>query len=114
MAGVRATVARLEQGDVVAIYPEGRVVQDAPLGPLHHGPAFIALRAGVPIVPVAMTGASQMWPLRARWPRLSRVVVRVGVPLVARAGEDARTLTTRLREALLELLDAEPRRAQSM
>lgn len=114
VAGVRATLARLARGDVLAIYPEGHVVQDASLGPLHEGLAFIALRAAVPVVPVAITGASQMWPLGARWPRPSRLVVRIGLPLVARAGEDAQTLTTRLRDALLELLDADSRRAQSM
>ena len=114
VAGVRATLARLARGDVLAIYPEGHVVQVALLGPLHEGLAFIALRAAVPIVPVAILGASQMWPLGARWPRPSRLTLRIGPPMVARAGEDARTATTRLREALLELLDAEPRRAQSM
>jgi len=114
VAGVRATLARLARGDVLAIYPEGHVVQDAPLGPLHDGLAFIALRAAVPIVPVAITGASQMWPLGARWPRPSRLTVWIGPPLIARVGDDAQTLTTRLRVALVGLLDAEPRRARSM
>ena len=114
VASVRAALARLERGGVVAIYPEGHVVQDAFLGPLHDGPAFIALRAGVPIVPVAIEGASQMWPLGAHWPRLSRVVVRIGLPLVAHVGESAQALTERLRGALLDLLDAKLRRAQSV
>lgn len=114
VASVRATLARLAQGEVVAIYPEGRVVQDGLLGPLHEGLAFIALRAAVPIVPVAIFGASQMWPLGARWPRPSRLKVRIGPPLVAHAEEDARTLTGRLRDALLGVLADETRRAQSL
>jgi 1-acyl-sn-glycerol-3-phosphate acyltransferase len=113
IGGIRATLARLARGAVVAIYPEGHVVQDVPLGTLHEGLAFIALRASVPIVPVAITGAAQLWPLGARWPRLSRVSVRVGRPLIARPSDDARTLTARLRTALLELLDAASRRAQA-
>ncbi len=112
IAGVRATLARLARGDVLAIYPEGRVIQDAPLGPLHEGLAFIALRAAVPIVPVVIFGASRMWPLGARWPRPARLTVRIGVPLLARAGDNARTLTARLRDALLDLLEAERPRAQ--
>lgn len=114
VAGVRAMLARLARGDVLAIYPEGHVVQDTPLGPLHDGLAFIALRAGVPIVPVAILGASRMWPLGAQWPRPSRLTVKIGRPLIARVSDDARALTARLREALLDLLDAEPPRAQSM
>jgi 1-acyl-sn-glycerol-3-phosphate acyltransferase len=114
IAGIRATLARLARGEVVAIYPEGRVIQDAPLGPLHEGLAFVALRAAAPIVPVAIFGASQMWPLGARRARLSRLTVKIGVPLVPRGGEDARMLTARLRDALLGLLADEPRRAQSL
>ena len=114
IAGVRATLDRLARGEIVAIYPEGKVVQDAPLGPLHEGLAFIAIRAAVPIVPVAIFGASQMFPLGARWPRSSRLTVKIGAPLVPRAGDDARALTARLRDSLLGLLAEAPRRAQSV
>lgn len=113
LGGVRAALARLARGDVLAVYPEGRVIQDVVLGSLHNGPAFIALRAGVPIVPVAISGASRMWPLGARWPRPSRITVRIGVPLAVRAGDDAHVLTARLRDALLDLLDSNSRRAPS-
>lgn len=114
VAAVRATLARLARGEVVAVYPEGHVIQDVPLGPLRDGLGFIALRARVPIVPVAILGAAQMWPLGARWPRRSRLTVRIGSPLVAGAGEDARAVTARLRRALLELLQAESRGARSV
>ena len=114
VAGVRAALARLARGHVLAVYPEGHVVQDVPLGPLHEGLAFIALRASVPIVPVVIQGAAQMLPLTARWPRRARLTVKVGAPLIAREGDDARTLTARLRDALLELLDTERSEARSV
>lgn len=114
VASVRATLGRLAQGEVVAIYPEGKVVQDSPLGPLHEGLAFIAIRAAVPIVPVAIFGARQMLPLGARWPRSSHLTVMIGPPLIPRAEEDARSLTARLRDSLLGLLAGAPRRAQSV
>jgi 1-acyl-sn-glycerol-3-phosphate acyltransferase len=114
VSGVREAIARLRGGQTVVVYPEGRVVQDTALGPLHAGLGLIALRAGVPVVPVAITGAARMWPLGAHRPRASRIVARIGAPITARAGDDARALTARVRDALLELLAEPSVRAQSV
>jgi 1-acyl-sn-glycerol-3-phosphate acyltransferase len=112
VAGIRATIARLARGEVVVIYPEGRVVQEEVLGPLHAGLGLIALRAAVPVVPVAIHGAARMWPLGTRWPRRSCIWVRIGAPITGRSGDDARSLTARLRDALLDLLGEPSSRAQ--
>lgn len=100
IGSIRDCIARLHRGDVLAVFPEGRVVQAGALGPFHSGAAFVALRAGVPLVPVALTGLERMWPLGARWPRPSRIAVRFGDPLLAQPGEDAGALTARLKEAI--------------
>lgn len=100
IASIRACIARLRAGDALAIFPEGRVVQAGALGPFHPGAAFVASRAGVPLVPVALTGLERMWPLGARWPRRSRIAVCFGDPLPPRRGEEAEALTARLKEAI--------------
>ncbi len=104
IGSIKACLARLAQGDVLVIFPEGRVVQDAGLGAFHPGAAFVALRAGVPVVPVAIIGAVRMWPLGARWPRPSRLHVRVGEPVIPETADTPETLTTRARDALIDLL----------
>ena len=53
VGSVRTCIARLLGGDVLAIFPEGRVIQEAALGPFHPGAAFVALRVGAPLVPGA-------------------------------------------------------------
>jgi len=38
------------------------------------------MRAGVPLLPVSITGSNRLYPRGARLPRRSRVTVRVGEP----------------------------------
>ncbi|MHB1016820.1 MAG: lysophospholipid acyltransferase family protein [Coriobacteriia bacterium] len=74
----------LRAGELVGVFPEGSRrgadVDDA-VGEAHGGAAFIALRAGVPIVPVAFVGTDRAMPRGARLPRLVRVTIHVGEPI---------------------------------
>ena len=108
IGALRACLRRLRAGDVMVIYPEGGVVQDRPLGELQSGAAFLAIRTRVPIVPAAITGIAEVWPLGARfparWPWTRRITIRLGPPLHPKPGERPDELTRRLEEAILELL----------
>jgi len=78
----RRVQAVLASGAVMAIAGEGRIhASESELWPLNEGTAFFALRASVPIVPIAINGTS--W-LHFR----SRVRVRVGEPLEASGRPD--------------------------
>lgn len=74
----------LQSGELVGVFPEGSrrgVDADDGVGEAHGGAAFIALRAGVPIVPVAFLGTDRAMPRGARLPRLVRVTIQVGEPI---------------------------------
>lgn len=62
----------LADGAIVVMFPEGTRVQapDA-LGSPHHGAGRLALQAGVPIIPAAITGTSHLW--RGAIPKTKRV-----------------------------------------
>ena len=68
---------RLEAGGVVGIFPEG-TRGGGEGGEVFGGAAMIALRAGIPIVPVGITGTGDALPRGARRLRLSRVSVVFG------------------------------------
>ena len=85
----------LRAGELVGIFPEGGLRRGVPIGALKRGAAFSALRARVPIVPVAIGGHQPLWPRR-------RAFVRIGEPL-APVGS-TRELTARLDVALRELV----------
>ena len=59
VAATRWVEALVASGATIAIAGEGRIhVGESELLPLLDGPAYLALRAGVPIVPVAINGTS--------------------------------------------------------
>jgi 1-acyl-sn-glycerol-3-phosphate acyltransferase len=78
---LRRTVEVLGEGDGLVLFPEGtrrsgRVVEE-----LHDGAAFVASRAGVPIVPVGIGGTERVMGKGKRFPRPAKVRVVVGPPL---------------------------------
>src|SRR5438876_1033947 len=83
-----------------------RLARGAGLGTLHEGAAFLAIRAQVPVVPVALLGLTKMWPLSARFPRPSRVTVRIGDAITPPSRNEQRTteLIGQIRSTLDRLL----------
>ena len=75
LTSVRWVQAVFDTGGALAISGEGTIhVHEGDLLPFEEGPAYMALRGGVPIVPVAITGTS--------WAHFrGRVRVRVGEPI---------------------------------
>jgi 1-acyl-sn-glycerol-3-phosphate acyltransferase len=92
-------VRLLEEGEAVVIFPAGRVRSH---GPWHRGAAKMALRAGVPILPVRLFDTDRaVAGRRVRFPPLR---AEIGEPIpVARATPTiaaARELTERVRDAV--------------
>ncbi|KAA0929698.1 lysophospholipid acyltransferase family protein [Streptomyces apricus] len=65
----------------LVVYPEGTRGPGWPLLPFKDGAFRFAVRAGVPVVPVAMWGAQHVLPKGASLPRNARVRVVFGAPL---------------------------------
>jgi len=68
-------------GGVLVMWPEGTRSPDGRLQSAEPGAARIALRTGVPILPVAMVGSHHVLPKGGRWPKFAPVTVRFG-PLI--------------------------------
>ena len=87
----------LEVGGAVAIFPEGNYgPKEGELLPFHKGFAHFASKAGVPVVPVALSGTKDLW-LR------KRIKVVIGKPLPA-AGQDPTALTELAFQKMKELM----------
>jgi len=75
---IRECLTRLEHGEALIIFPEGEVSTDGGLQPANDGLAFIASRAGIPIIPVGITGTYKVWPIGTRIPHRGKITVRFG------------------------------------
>jgi 1-acyl-sn-glycerol-3-phosphate acyltransferase len=110
---LRDSIDMLKSGQILLVYPEGTRQSGPKISDLQPGAAYLALRAGVPIVPVGLAGTEEI--LREHKlpiPRFGRVTMVVGEPMttpphdkgvVPRADVDA--LTLQLHERLQTLFD---------
>ncbi|MFE0463657.1 lysophospholipid acyltransferase family protein [Kitasatospora sp. NPDC058965] len=76
-----AALEVLNNGQAFGIYPEGTRSLDKRLYRGKTGVAWLALTAGVPVVPVALEGTDEIQPVGTRRPRIRKVTVRFGEPL---------------------------------
>lgn len=96
---IRHAMEILKREDVLGMFPEGTRQKPGKLGRFHDGVASMALRTGVPIVPVGVIGSTEM--------KRGQIVIRIGKPLeVTKAKPTAEAIATvndRLRESLTYL-----------
>ena len=94
-----------ERGVSVLNFPEGGRSAEG-LREFKEGPAYIAIKAGVPVVPVAIVGMRELLPMGSIHLRSGRVVLRVGDPIATKGMEasDRVELTERLYREVSRLL----------
>ena len=111
---MHAALQGLGEGRVIVLAPEGRYTQAGGLEEGGHGAAFLALKADVPVVPVALTG-TQNAIVYGNMRRLRRtpVTMTIGEPFRLEARADRRAAmqhgTRRIMESLARLLPPEYR-----
>jgi len=71
----------LDDGLAFGIYPEGTRSRDGRLYRGRTGVAWLALTAGCPVVPVALSGTQDIQPVGSRMPRIAKISIRFGEPL---------------------------------
>ena len=108
---LRGIVEVVRGGEVLALFPEGTRTKDGSLGEVRGGVGFLARRAGVPVVPVAIRGAFEVWPRERRLPGRGRIRIAFGRAVKYPDDWEDREVAADIRRRLLALLDGpdEPR-----
>lgn len=98
-------------GEPLVIFPEGTRNTGPTIGPTREGAAYLALRAGVPLVPVGLAGTDRVLARGKRLPRPARVAAVVGEPLMAGVAHHAGDGRRRVPRSAVHALTEELRRA---
>jgi 1-acyl-sn-glycerol-3-phosphate acyltransferase len=113
--GALATGVRiLREGKLLGIYPEGTRSPDGRLYKGKVGVAWIALEAGVPVIPIAMFGTDKANPIGSRMWKPTPITIKIGKPLDFSRYEGLsgdrfvlRSITDEIMYALMELTGQE-------
>jgi 1-acyl-sn-glycerol-3-phosphate acyltransferase len=105
---LRRVIEGVRNGKSLAVFPEGTRSIDGRLQPFKPGAFKIALRAGVPIVPVTIRGTHKVLPKGSLAPRGGRVEVIIGEPIETReySEKSLPQLIERTRQAIASRLEA--------
>jgi len=100
----------LREGKVLVLFPEGtRRQRKRGIDSLQKGAARIALRAGVPLVPIAIQGTDEALPRGRKIVRIAKINVRIGRPLPGKKSsytkDEVDKLHNRLIKSINELLN---------
>ncbi|MDP8987598.1 MAG: 1-acyl-sn-glycerol-3-phosphate acyltransferase [Actinomycetota bacterium] len=104
---MRKCVEALRRGEPLVVFPEGTRRSGPVVEDLYDGAASLALRTGVPIVPVGIGGSEGAMPRGTRLLRPVRVRAVVGPPLLPEVTEEGRSASRRAIKALTEQLRTE-------
>ncbi|MGH2403179.1 MAG: lysophospholipid acyltransferase family protein, partial [bacterium] len=78
---IRTALQVLSRGEVLIMFPEGTRSPNGRLMAGEPGAALLALRAGTPVLPMAVIGTQRAMPKGTIFPKRLQVVVRIGPPL---------------------------------
>jgi 1-acyl-sn-glycerol-3-phosphate acyltransferase len=116
---MRASTEVLRRGEPLVMFPEGTRQTGPSIDEMRDGPAYVACRTGVPIVPVGLAGTEGAMPKGSKLIRPVKMVFVIGEPIVPPQPEPGtrvprrvvRELTQELRTSIHAVFDEARERA---
>ena len=117
---LRTCMRIIENGESLVMFPEGTRREGTKVAELFDGPAFVAARTGVPIVPIGIGGSSEAMPLGSKVIKPHKIVLVIGEPIYPPTGDGTgrvkrrvvREMTEQLAVDLQAVYDEARRRAE--
>ena len=106
LSSLSGGVKALRAGMPLFVFPEGSRTPDGDLQAFLSGAAFLAIRAQVPLIPIALSGVYDLLPIHTRHFHSGELVLSIGSPIdtTGMTLRQADQLTERLRAAIAEML----------
>ena len=105
IAAIRSAVKSLKAGMPLVIYPEGGRTPDGEIKPFLPGAFFLAIKAQVDIVPVALVGTYELLPMNTYHIKCRPLEMRVGEPIstTGLTMRDLEAVSAKVRKAMEDL-----------
>ena len=110
IGSIRSALKSLKAGMPLVIYPEGGRTPDGQIKPFLPGAFFLAIKAQVDIVPVALVGTFDLLPMNTYHIKSRPLEMRVGdpIPTAGLSGHDMQALSDKVQRAVENLLQRPP------
>ena len=106
IGSIRAALKSLKAGMPLVIFPEGGRTPDGQIKPVLPGAFFLAIKAQVDIVPIALVGTYELLPMNTYHIKCRPLEMRVGEPIPTKGLtlDDLERVSARVQKALEDLI----------
>jgi len=103
----RRLLRAASDGESLVVFPEGTFIRNPGLGRFRSGAFAAAINAGVPVVPVVISGSRRMMPAKKLWPRHGHLRIDILKPIEPSddSYSSTKVLASLARQKILEVLD---------
>jgi len=108
IGSIRSALKSLKAGMPLVIFPEGGRTPDGEVKPFLPGAFFLAIKAKVDVVPVALIGTFDLLPMNTYHIKCRPLEMRVGEPIstAGLSGHDMQALSDKVQKAVMDLFTA--------
>ena len=105
LAGVKKAIKTLKNGMSLMVFPEGGRTPDGEIKKFQSGAFFMAIKAGVPVVPMAIVGAFEMLKMNTYVIHRGRLQLVIGKPISTEgySSRDMEKLAEKVKAAIEEM-----------
>jgi 1-acyl-sn-glycerol-3-phosphate acyltransferase len=105
VAQIRSALKSLRAGMPLVIFPEGGRTPDGDIKPFMAGAFFLAIKAQVDVIPVALVGTYELLPMNTYHIKSQPLEIRVGQPISTAGlkGHDMEAVSAKVKAAMEEL-----------
>ena len=105
IGSIRSALKSLKAGTPLVIYPEGGRTPDGQIKPFLPGAFFLAIKANVDIVPIALVGTFELLPMNTYHIKSQPLEMLVGdpIPTAGLTGHDMQKLSDKVEKAVSDL-----------
>lgn len=107
---LKRAIESLDTGEPLVLFPEGTRKEGPVIQPLFDGAVYVAMKAGVPIVPVGIGGSERVMPKGAKFIYPRKVHIEIGPPIHPPTSPDGGRVPRAAIKQQTELLHAELQR----